>query len=245
MDLYNPIIKQTEELTGSSAPKKYGYDPAKAWPDTGVSELVMLRDAAFELGENNQPAVNYSCVTTDPGLVCRDEIVVVGPELSEMNAGTPFARIALVLIDEIQTDGEEDTEPVFRAIQDIDFVKYHVYPSGYMVRTSSENMREQVRVSRDAMRRGISFERVGCDYISQFKKTPHVKAVQLVFVTAPDADYKTMAANAKTVHDITMTLSKILEGMPTDCGSCKLKPVCDEVEGLKELHFGKKAKEFR
>ncbi len=246
MDLYNSIIKQTGALAGASAPKKFRYDPAKAWHDTGVSELVMMRDAAFELGENNQPAVNYSCVTTDPGLVCEDEIVVIGPDLQEMKSGTPFARIALILVDELKTgEDEEDTEPVFRAIQAIDFVKYHVFPEGYMVRTSSENFREQVRISKDAIRRGISFERVGCDYIKQFKTTPNVKAVQLIFVTAPDADYKTMAANAKNVHDITMTLSKILEGMPTDCNHCNLKPICDEVEGLKDLHFGKKAKEFR
>ena len=246
MDLYNSIIKQTGALAGASAPKKYKYDPAKAWKDNGVSELVMLRDAAFELGENNQPAVNYSCVTTDPSLVCEDEIVVVGPDLSEMKSGTPFARIALILVDELKTvENEEDTEPVFRAIQAIDFVKYHVFPEGYMVRTSAENFREQVRISRDAIRRGISFESVGCDYIKQFKATPNVKAVQLIFVTAPDADYKAMTANAKSVHDITMTLSKILEGMPTDCNHCNLKPICDEVEGLKDLHFGKKAKEFK
>ena len=36
-----------------------------------------------------------------------------------------------------------------------------------------------------------------------------------------------------------MSLSKILEGMPTDCGSCNLKAICDEVEGMRELHFGK------
>lgn len=246
MDLYNSIIKQTEALTGASAPKKFKYDPAKAWHDGGVSELVMLRDAAFELGENNQPAVNYSCVTTDASLVSEDEVVLIGPDLTEMRSGTPFARIALVLVDELKTGkDEDDTEPVFRAIQNIDFVKYHVFPEGYMVRTSSENMREQVRVSKAAISKGISFERVGCDYIKQFKKDPNVKAVKLFFITAPDADYKAMAANAKSVHDITMTLSKILEGMPTDCGSCNLKPICDEVEGLKELHFGKKAKEFK
>ena len=36
----------------------------------------------------------------------------------------------------------------------------------------------------------------------------------------------------------------ILEGMPEDldCASCSFKPVCDEVEGLKELHFGKAGK---
>ena len=42
-----------------------------------------------------------------------------------------------------------------------------------------------------------------------------------------------------------MTLSKILEGMATDCHSCSLREICDEVEGLKELHFGKEKKEFK
>ena len=61
-------------------------------------------------------------------------------------------------------------------------------------------------------------------------------------VVHAEVDYKALAKDAKTVHDITLTLSKILEGMPTDCGHCALKPVCDEVEGMKELHFGKNKK---
>ena len=54
-----------------------------------------------------------------------------------------------------------------------------------------------------------------------------------------------MRKDAKRVRDITRTLSKILEGMQTDCSSCSLKSICDEVEGLKELHFGKEKKEFK
>ena len=50
MELYNPIIRGVEELVGSSTPQKYPYDPTDAWEDTGAFELVMLRDAAFELG---------------------------------------------------------------------------------------------------------------------------------------------------------------------------------------------------
>ena len=53
------------------------------------------------------------------------------------------------------------------------------------------------------------------------------------------AALEAFAQDAKKVHEITMTLSKILEGMPTDCSLCSLKPICDEVEGMKELHFGK------
>ena len=113
------------------------------------------------------------------------------------------------------------------------------------MRTSAENNREQVRISKKAKAAGISFERVGCDYIAQYKRDPNIRAVKLVFVTDPALDYKKLAQDAKTVHDITLTLSKILEGMPADCNSCNLKPICDEVEGMKELHFGQNKAEFR
>ena len=37
---------------------------------------------------------------------------------------------------------------------------------------------------------------------------------------------------------MTGTLTHIFEGLPTDCSVCALKDICDEVEGMKELHFG-------
>jgi len=240
MELYDSIIKHAEELTGSSAFKKYDYSPQRVWQDAGSNELVMLKDAAFELGGGDKPAVNYTCVTSDMSLVPKDEIIVYGTDLKDLNNDSSFARITLVRVGDIESGTEEDTEKLFRAIQDVDFIKYHVFPKGYMVRTSSESYREQVRISKQAKLSGISFEGVGCDYIQNYKKNKNIEAVKLIFVTSSDADYKGMLEDAKKVHDITLTLSRILEGMPTDCASCGLKDVCDEVEGLRELHFGKK-----
>ena len=61
---------------------------------------------------------------------------------------------------------------------------------------------------------------------------------------AAGADFKTLHDTAKKIDDVTKTMNTILEGMPEDldCASCSFKPVCDEVEGLKELHFGKAGK---
>ncbi|MCR4804034.1 MAG: carbon monoxide dehydrogenase [Clostridia bacterium] len=244
MQLYDPIIREALARLSQKPARRYAYEAQKAWKDSGESELVMQREAAYELGGDGKPAVNFSCVTSDASLVARDEVIVIGKDLSEIGGSVPFARLAFILIDDIKAE-EGDTEPLFRAIQDIDFVKYHVFPEGYMVRTSAENHREQVRISKKAKAAGISFERVGCDYIRRYKGDPHIRAVKLVFVTDPDVDYKKLAEEAKTVHDITLTLSKILEGMPTDCSSCNLKPICDEVEGMKELHFGQNKAEFR
>ena len=244
MELYNSIIEKVNGHLGSSAPKKYAYNPDKTWEDVGGNQLIMMKESAYELGGDNKPAVNYACISSDD-FVTEDEILVYGKDLSEIRGSVPFARIVLVKVASLQGEGEEDTEPLFRAIQDIDFVKYHVYPKGYMIRSSSDSFREQVRVSKEAVKKGITFEQVGNSYIKEYKKNPNVIAVKVIFSTVDDADYAEMRKDAKKVRDITKTLSKILEGMATDCHSCSLKEICDEVEGLKELHFGKEKKEFK
>lgn len=244
MELYNSIIEKVSGLLGSSTPKKYPYNPAKTWEDAGGNQLIMMKESAYELGGDNKPAVNYACVSSDD-YVTEDEIWVYGKDLNEIKGSIPFARIVLVKVASLKGEGEEDTEPLFRAIQDIDFVKYHVYPKGYMIRSSSDSFREQVRVSKEALKKGITFEKVGNSYIQEYKKNPNVLAVRVIFATVDDADYAEMKKDAKKVRDITKTLSKILEGMATDCHSCNLKEICDEVEGLKELHFGKEKKEFK
>ena len=242
MKLYNALIPQAEALGGKTTPRRYAYDPAKAWEDSGEFELVMLRDAAYELGGGGHSAVNFTLVTTDPKLIDRDEILLYGPELGELRRDSDYARITILHVGDIESDDENNTEDAFRAIQDMDFIKYHVFPRGYMIRTSSESSREQIRVSKSALRKGISFERVGADFISQYKKNPNILNVRMIFLTAPDADYQGAKKLAKSAKDITLSLTRILEGMPTDCGSCQLKTICDEVEGLKELHFGKENK---
>ena len=55
-----------------------------------------------------------------------------------------------------------------------------------MIRALSEDNREQVRVSRDAIRGGISFRNVGFDYIRKFREKENVRGVRVIFVTAPE-----------------------------------------------------------
>ena len=98
MELYNSIIRKVEELAGSSTPRRCPYDPQGAWEDTGSFELVMLRDAAYELGGSSKPAVNFTCVTTSAQLVVRDEILVFGPDLTELRGDSAYARIALLRV---------------------------------------------------------------------------------------------------------------------------------------------------
>ena len=237
MKLFDALIRSAGEHLGTTAPRRYPYAPEKAWPESGSFELVMRRDAACELGGTY--GVNFTCVTTDEALVPSDEILLYGDDLADLERDVPYARIALLRVGNIAGKDEEDTETAFRAIQHMDFVKYHVFPKGFMLRTSSDAGREQVRLSKEAVRRGIGFEAVGNAFLRRYKQDPHVLAVKLIFVTAPDADYAALQKEAGTAKDILLTLSKIMEGLPTDCNTCALKPVCEEVEGMRELHFGK------
>ena len=236
MDLFNVFINETNEQLG--APKqKWAYSERDAWKDLGSSELVLMKDAAYELGGSGKSAVNFTCVTDDKSLVSGDEILLYGPDLKDLKADSTFARIAFLGVKEISKDEQE----AFNTIQNMEFVKYHVFPEGYMMRVSPESHREQVRVSKKSIKKGISFKSVGADYIKQYHTNPNITAVKLIFVTDPSVDYKALTERAKKVNEVTKTMNKILEGLPEDldCASCSFKPVCDEVEGLKELHFGK------
>ena len=238
MELYNQVIRDVPSFLGTSAPHRFAYEPRRAWEETPSFELIMAREAACELGGDNHPAVNFTCVTTSPDLVPEDGILLYGRDLRDLPSSVPFARITLLRVGDIESD-DDDSEKTFRAIQKLDFVKYHVFPKGYMIRTSSENHREQVRISREAIRQGISFERVGDTFIRRDKEDENILSVRMIFVTAPDADYPALIRAAQQVSRITLGLTKILEGMSTDCSVCSLKPICDEVEGMRELHFGK------
>ena len=234
MELYNALIQETQELLKKGTPQRWSYSESEAWADLGQSEFILQKDAAYELGASGKGSANYVLFTSSAELVERDEVLLYGPDLREIRGDVDFARIVLLRVGML----DDDDERVYRTLKDIELAKYHVYPEGYMVRISPESYREQVRVGKQALRRGISFRALGNSYIKAYRKDPNVLNAAVIFVTAPGYDYGEMKAVAKKANDITNTLTHILEGLSTDCSVCALKDICDEVEGMKELHFG-------
>lgn len=230
MNIYDKIIKETMLEVRKGDVRRIGGASARPWPDSGSSELVMQREAAFELGGSGKPSVNYTCVTTAPDF-SEDEILIVGRDLPAVRSDTAFARIAILGTEELGED-----EAAHDAIRKMEFVRYHVFPKGYMVRVSTTSYKEQVRVSAKAARAGISFSSVGADYIARYKEIPGVKKVRMIFIT-DEQIVEALAPNAKKVDDITKTLTHIMDGLNLDCSHCSMKPVCDEVDGMREEHL--------
>lgn len=227
MNFFDPLIKQALEFTQGLAEVNYDYNADKAWKDVGANQVILQKHSAFELKGTGFNLVTSSAV--------EDGITVIGDELSDIKKDSRFTRFTIVQIDE-----QESEQKAYNLIRKIEYVKYHYFPDGYMIRTTSRSHLEAVRVSKDAIKKGISFQNVGNLLINKYKENPAVKGVRLVFVTSDKADHKAFEALAQKSNSITETLNHIMNSVNFDCDTCNLKPICDEVDGMRELHFKNK-----
>ena len=233
MKLYDESIK--ELLAGLDISKAKSLDIVNAnWTDVGDHNLILRADMAYELGGGTNPAVSAMAVTCNNEFVNGDEVLLIGPDLNEIKNDTPYARIAIVKVAE---ESLGDGNALYNAIRKIEYVRYHINPKGYMTRISASNNREPVRVGKDALKDGLDFAKVGKLFLDTYHKNKNIEAVKLIFITDPAFDYKSLAGQAKHLEDITGAIDHIFKNVMMDCGSCSLQKVCDEVEGLRELHF--------
>lgn len=224
MDFYDSLIDNVRAVLEGFEKKEYAYDSDLVAPCGSHSEVILQRDCAFELKGSGFNLITGKAVT--------DGVTVIGDDLGFIREDTAFARISL-----IETESFTDEQKAYNAIRKIEYVKYHLFPEGYMMRSASRSHKEAVRVGKKEIAKGLSFQRVGNLFISKYKENPSVKAVRIIFVTHKAADYKALAETARRSNDITEALNHIMNSVKFDCDSCNLKAVCDEVEGMKELHF--------
>lgn len=222
MKFFDSLIEETEKLI-SSLPQK-SYPLSDSWKDAGGNQVIMRRDSAAELD-----GVGFNLVTSKK---IGDEIIVVGDDLSNISGERRFARIAI-----IEIDATEDEQAAYKLIKKIEYVKYHCFPDGYMSRSTSRSHKEAVRVSKEAVKKGIGFHNAGSLLIEKYKEIPAVKGVKLIFITDPRADFVKAETIASRYHEIAETLNHVMNSINFDCDTCNLKAICDEVEGMKELHF--------
>ena len=218
---------------GSRNVRKLPHD-VTGWPSVSDRSMILRSDMAYELGGGSLPALGVTLVTASKELVPGDGVYLIGPDLPEITVDTPFARIALVRVGE-DTLGEG--RKLYRAIRNLEYTRYHFYPEGFMLRVSASKRRESVRIGREALKKGLDFAKTGSQMITDFHTHPEVEAVEIYYVTAKDFPYKELDMLSRESEKITGTLDHMMQNLVMDCGVCGLKQVCDEVEGLRELHF--------
>lgn len=224
MEFFDSLISEVSGIIAGLPQKSFPYSQGNAWKDEGYSQVILQRHTAFELD-----GVGFNLVTAAE---VEQGVTVVGDDLSNISSKRRFARICIVQLEDCS-----DEQEIYKLIKKVDYVKYHHFPEGYMIRTASRSHKESVRVAKTALKSGIDFSRVGSLLIEKCKENPKVKAVRVIYITAKEADYKVLEELAQKNLAITETLNHIMNSVKFDCDSCNLKPICDEVEGMKELHF--------
>lgn len=233
MNLYDECFDEVNKLLSNYVPKANENVPM--WADAGQNQLLFRSDTAYELGGRNLPAVSSVIFTDDAGKVGKDEVLLYGPDLMEIKADSPYARIAM-----IRVNGETigSGSKLYSAIRRIEYTRYHINPDGYMMRISALTHRECVRIGKKAIENGLSFFGVGRLFIDAYRRHKEVENVKLIFITEPGFPYEKLLNATKKSEDITKALDHLVNKVKMDCDICNLKEVCSEVEELINKDFG-------
>lgn len=230
MKLYDSTIKKSLELAGSQLTP---LSQTSLWKNLDEKVFIFPGDSAVELGASDKDSSYLIAYTTDEHLVNKDEILLRGKDIKDLKGDEPFARIAILLIDDSK---HQDEQKIYRFLRDIEYKRYKVNPDGYMIRVNTNQLREGARVSKAAVKKGISFADVGKILQDAYKQDENVKAVKQIFITDPGFDFETFAGVAKLNEGITVTLDHILKNLKMDCNTCSFKDICDTIEGMRDIH---------
>ncbi len=237
MRLYDDVLRQIRSLLPATPTKRALYAPSKCAPEGEKDRILFRADTAYELGGGGKPGAEAVVFADIPER--RSETLLYGPDLTEIAGDVPFGHITVVEL-------KEDDEAALSSerLKTVGFTVFQLYPEGYHIRVSPAASREQVRVAKAALQKKppLSFINVGNSLIKAFLRQPDVNSVQTIFLTDPGIDYKALSVLAAKAKKITDAVQSTLQMDELDCASCKMKPVCDEIDGLRELHFQKEGK---
>ncbi len=225
MRLYNNLINEIKNSLCDAKQVKSNV----LLNSSDKNSVIFLSDTAFELGGNNKPCVSSLAVSSD--IEFSNSVYLLGDDLNKIKADSPFGKFVFVQVKEF--DNEQDT---FNKIKELEALRYHLSVDGFMTRASALNMREQIRVSKKAVKSGITFADYGNTLLQEYLNFSYVKSAEIYFITDFN-DFEKLNSVAKKISQTTSALNHIFDNVMFDCSTCNLKEICDEVDGLKELHL--------
>ncbi len=225
MRLYNTLIN---EIRGNLACAKM-LKNGKTLSTSDKNSVIFLSDTAFELGGSQCPCV--SCLAISSDIEFSNSVYLLGNDLDKIKSDSPFLKFVF-----IQLDDFDDEQNTFNKIKELEALRYHLSIDGFMTRASALNMREQVRVSKKAIKSGVTFADYGNTLLSKYFEFDCVKSAEIYFATDFD-DFEKLNVIAKKISQTTAALNHIFDNVMFDCSTCNLKEICDEVDGLKEIHL--------
>ena len=199
-------------------------------PDQAASRLVLRENTAVELGGPLSTSSRFMLWTDEPSLLHDRSIVLVGPDIDEIDAGThPFGQVTLVAGTSL---GEHMRLEIEQAQGDAERVP------GYMVRSTGGKIWS--RVSHEALARGLSLRSLGAAIVGRLHASlSAVAAVEVLFVTSSVEDIESLERMGVQVRKISHDLRRERLRQATDgayecqslvsCEACSDREVCTEI----------------
>lgn len=234
MEVYDRLIKQTKDILAHYEYRELRVDTSISWPCLKNNEFLMAREVAFELGERFKPSTVFHCPTSNKELISEDRILLIGKDLNQIKKNVNFSRITFFHIED-----EKNQNQAYIKVKRLEYERYKIIPEGYMVLSSSVDNKENIRVSKKAIKEGLDFSILGNTYINHYKKIDGVKHVQMIFIVGDYPCIEELMAISKKIDEVTDAFDHLLKNVILDCEVCPLRVICDDIEALRELHFNK------
>lgn len=230
MEIFDKVIINTLDLLN-----QYKGESLRLSSYFGLSKektFIFPSSSYIELGASSCPSCYLISYTSNESLVNKDETILIGKDIKDLKGDVPFARIAFLLIE----DEHKKDQQVYRTLRDIEYKRYKLNLPSYMARFNTNQIREGARLDINAIKNGLSFADIGYLFASLYKESKEVKAVKQIFITDPSFDYKRLREISSSNEEIVVALDSILKKLKMDCATCSFKDICDEIEGMRDIH---------
>jgi hypothetical protein len=200
------------------------------WPPAGPRDIVLQPDLALELGHPETASLCFLAWSSDRCLIHDGRITLIGPDMSEAPACRwPLAKIVLAWV------APADDAAAYERYRAMDLARFEPSLKGYMLRATSQYLREWSRISRQALRNGLNFQILGSALIASLHAIPGVRGVELIFVTRSAEAVQALRPIGVTAARMIQAMNKMLSEHPADCRNCEFQDVCARAADLQAL----------
>ncbi len=227
MKIFDEHIKQTLDIL-ESYEKKPLVKQGACLGLTKKSIFMMEKDLAVELGGYPKESINLIVGTSDMDF--EEGVFIIGDANLNSSSHMSFGKVVFLQTEDVPDDKLYDfTQETLLKDASLRF-------EDVMLRTSPAHYYTNLRISKKAMQNGFDFDKMASTIQVEFESISSVKKAQVVLIAGDSPLYKQLLPVAESVKEVTVALNHIFDGIDMDCGSCAWSDLCDEVEGLRELH---------
>lgn len=236
MNIFDKYISDIQKILAHQKISRLNFSENE-WKLTEKNTFLMERDTAIELGGYPKESVNiivpssdlYNLISLEEGIYSIGDTSLLSGKISEKHIS--FGKIVFLKTKDLKEDD------FYSFTQSELLTDSRIRMSDIMLRQSPAHYNTNLRISKKALKNGFNAEIMAATVYKAFKNMEHVSNVTVLLIFGDSMPYKELLEAAENIKEATLTLNHIFDGINMDCGHCDVKEICNEIEGMRELHM--------